>query len=415
MREVIQELWRNLRALAKWILFAGITGALVGLLGVVFGKCMAAATDFRANHDWVIWFLPAGGMVIIALYHLFKVYNPRGTNLILAAIHAEEEIPLHMAPLISISTVITHLVGGSAGREGAALQLGGSIGNQLGKWFRFDDKDKRVVVMCGMSAAFSALFGTPLAAAIFPMEVVSVGIMHYAALVPCVFASLVAKRIAVFLHMEAEAFAVPEIPEITAANVGWAVLLAVLCGMLSTVFCIMLHKTSGLFKKHFKNAYVQIIAGGILILVMTLSLGTRDYMGAGIPVIERALSGNVRPEAFLLKMILTAVTLGCGFKGGEIVPSLFVGGTFGALFGQMMGLPTALCGACGMAAVFCGVTNCPISTMLISFEMFGFDGMMYYAIVIAVSYMTSGYYGLYHDQRIMYSKVKTEFINRRSQ
>lgn len=198
MREVIQELWQNLRALAKWILFAGITGALVGLLGVVFGKCMAAATDFRANHDWVIWFLPAGGMVIIALYHLFKVYNPRGTNLILAAIHAEEEIPLHMAPLISISTVITHLVGGSAGREGAALQLGGSIGNQLGKWFRFDDKDKRVVVMCGMSAAFSALFGTPLAAAIFPMEVVSVGIMHYAALVPCVFASLVAKRIAVF-------------------------------------------------------------------------------------------------------------------------------------------------------------------------------------------------------------------------
>lgn len=175
----------------------------------------------------------------------------------------------------------------------------------------------------------------------------------------------------------------------------------------------MLHQVGAQFKK-FSNPYVKAAVGGVIILAITLLLGTQDYSSAGIPLIERALEGEVRPEAFLLKMILTAITLGCGFKGGEIVPSFCVGATFGALFGQMLGLSPALYGAAGMAAVFCGVTNCPISTLLISFEMFGFEGMLYYAIAVSVSYMLSGYYSLYHDQKIMYSKVKTEFINRKS-
>ncbi|MBQ5599793.1 MAG: chloride channel protein, partial [Lachnospiraceae bacterium] len=173
-------------------------------------------------------------------------------------------------------------------------------------------------------------------------------------------------------------------------------------------------KTGSVLKKNFKNPYIRAAAGGAIILVITLLLGTRDYMGAGVPIIERAMEGEVRPEAFLLKMILTAITLGCGFKGGEIVPSFFVGATFGAWFGQMIGMPMDLCAACGMAAVFCGVTNCPISTLFISFEMFGFEGMLYYVIAVAVSYMVSGYTGLYHSQKIMYSKVTTECIDRKA-
>lgn len=414
VKEDIKDLREELLGMVKWLIFSGITGAVVGLIGVAFGKCMTAATDFRGENDWVIYLLPVAGVLIIWMHHLFKVYNPKGTNLVFAAVRDEEEVPIHMAPLIFISTVLTHLVGGSAGREGAALQLGGSIGSQLGKWFHLDDKDKHVVVMCGMSAAFAALFGTPLAAAIFPMEVVSVGIMYYAALVPCVVASIVASQIALAFHMHAEAFPVANIPEFSPGNAALIVVLAILCAIISIVFCEMLHKTGSVLKKRFVNPYVRAAAGGAIILVITLLLGTRDYMGAGVPIIERAMEGEVRPEAFLLKMILTAITLGCGFKGGEIVPSFFVGATFGALFGQMIGMPMDLCAACGMAAVFCGVTNCPISTLFISFEMFGFEGMLYYVIAVSVSYMVSGYTGLYHSQKIMYSKVKTEYINRQA-
>ncbi len=412
-KEDLQEFLENLLGMIRWLIVAGITGVLVGLVGVLFGKGMTFVNGCRAAHPWIIWLLPVGGVAIIGLYHLFHVYNPRGTNLVLEAIHAKEEVPLYMAPLIIVSTLITHLVGGSAGREGAALQLGGSIGEQLGRWFRFDDKDRGLMVMCGMSAAFSALFGTPLAAAVFPMEVASVGIMHYAALVPCVCASIVASRLALYFGMQPEAFPVLEVPEFTGTTAGAAVLLGILCAIISIVFCVMLHQVGAQFKK-FSNPYVKAAVGGVIILAITLLLGTQDYSSAGIPLIERALEGEVRPEAFLLKMILTAITLGCGFKGGEIVPSFCVGATFGALFGQMLGLSPALYGAAGMAAVFCGVTNCPISTLLISFEMFGFEGMLYYAIAVSISYMLSGYYSLYHDQKIMYSKVKTEFINRKS-
>ena len=390
-KEDLQEFLENLLGMIRWLIVAGITGVLVGVL---FGKGMTFVNGCRAAHPWIIWLLPVGGMAIIGLYHLFHVYNPRGTNLVLEAIHAKEEVPLYMAPLIIVSTLITHLVGGSAGREGSALQLGGSIGGQLGRWFRFDYKDRGLMVMCGMSAAFSALFGTTLAAAVFPLEVASVGIMHYAALVPCVCASIVASRLALYFGMQPESFPVLEVPEFTGTTAGAAVLLGILCAIISIVFCVMLHQVGTQFKK-FSNPYVKAAVGGAIVLAITLLLGTQDYSSAGIPLIERALEGEVRPEAFLLKMILTAITLG-------------------ALFGQMLGLSPALYGAAGMAAVFCGVTNCPISTLLISFEMFGFEGMLYYAIAVSISYMLSGYYSLYHDQKIMYSKVKTEFINRKS-
>lgn len=406
--------WNHLKTYIKWLIFSSITGLVVGAFSSVFAMCMKWATGVRADAPWIVYCLPVIGLVIVFLYSIMQYKNDKGTNLVLSMIHAQTEIPVKMAPLIFFSTVLTHLGGGSAGREGAALQLGGSIGNELGRWFHFDDKDKRVVVMCGMSAAFAAVFGTPMAAAIFSMEVVSVGVMYYAALVPCVVSSLVASSFATDLGIRPEAFNIISIPELEAENVLVILGLSVCCAVLSVLFCIMLHKTGDLYRKYLKNPYIRIFVAGTVIVLIYLLLGTDDYMGAGIPVIERAILGKAVWWAFILKMILTALTLEAGFKGGEIVPSFFIGATFGCVFGQLFGISPSLCAAAGMIAVFCGVTNCPITSILISFELFGFEGVPYFLLAIATSYMLSGYYSLYNDQTIVYSKYKTQYINRKA-
>jgi H+/Cl- antiporter ClcA len=376
---------------------------------------MAYVTNMRAMHPWLIYFLPLGGLVIVGAYHLMHDEKDTGTNLVLSSIHSGDHLPLRMAPLIFVSTLITHLFGGSAGREGAALQLGGSIGSGLGSLFKFDEKDKHIMIMCGMSAAFSALFGTPMAAAIFSMEVVSVGIMHYSALVPCVVASLIAHGIATHFGASAEVFFIEEIPAFGIETSVKITVLAILCALVSILFCVALHGSEHLYKKYLKNPFIRIFVGGCLIIILTLLVGNQDYNGTGINVIEKCFDGSVRSEAFLMKIIFTAITLGAGFKGGEIVPSFFTGAAFGCLFGNIVGFSPTLCAAIGMTSVFCGVTNCPITSLLISFELFGYDGMPYFLLAVSFSYMLSGYFGLYHSQKIMYSKYKTNYINKRTQ
>lgn len=413
-RRYAQRVFRNLALFVKWAAFSSGVGVVVGAYCTLFAKCMNYVTAYRTNHHWIIFFLPVAGCFIVFLYKIFKYSNDKGTNLVLSTIHAKSEVPLKMAPLIFIATLTTHLFGGSAGREGAALQMGGSIGNQLGRWFRFDDYDKRVMVMCGMSAAFSALFGTPMAAAIFAMEVVSVGVMYYAALVPCVFASLIASKFAGDMGIRPEHFDMINVPSMTFATASQMIILSVACAAVSVIFCITLHKTGDIYRKYLKNPYLRIFAAGCMIILLSLVFGT-DYMGAGIDVIDRAVSSeSADAGAFLLKIIFTAMTLEAGFKGGEIVPSFFIGATFGCVFGNLIGMSPSLCAAAGMIAVFCGVTNCPITSMLIAFELFGFEGVPYFLIAVAVSYMLSGYYGLYHDQTIVYSKYKTEYVNRKT-
>lgn len=398
----------------KWVIFALITGLVVGSIATMFHFSIAIATMVREKSPWVIFLLPIGGLIIVRCYRMVKDDKELSTNSVLSAIHSNEKLPLKMAPLIFVSTVITHLFGGSAGREGAALQLGGSIGNGLGTLFHFNDNDKRIMIMCGMSAAFAALFGTPMAAAIFSMEVISVGIMQYSALVPCVIASLSAFSVAQAFGVGQELFLVSHVPNFTIFSAGKVTILAVLCAVLSIAFCILLHQTEHLYKKLFKNPYLRVIVGGCLIIVLTLLVGDQTYNGTGMHVIEEAMEGHVVPYAFLLKMLFTAITIGAGYKGGEIVPSFFIGATFGCLFGNILGFAPDLCAAVGMASLFCGVTNCPITSLLISFELFGYEGMPYYLLAIAFSYMLSGYYGLYSSQRIMYSKYRTQFINRQS-
>lgn len=398
----------------KWLVFSVLSGILVGGAGTLFYYCMTFANETRAEYPWLIFFLPGAGLLIVGAYYLMHDEKDTGTNLVLAAIHSGEHIPLKMAPLIFISTVMTHLFGGSAGREGAALQLGGSIGNSLGRLLKFDEKDQHIMIMCGMSAAFSALFGTPMAAAIFSMEVVSVGIMHYAALVPCVVSSLVAKSIADYFQVVPEVFPVTGLPKFSISSGIAIAVLAMLCAGVSTLFCVILHTSERLYKKYFPNPYIRIFVGGVFILLLTLLVGNQDYNGAGMPVIALCFENDYVPYAFLLKILFTALTLGAGYKGGEIVPSFFIGATFGCLFGNLTGFAPGLCTAAGMGAVFCGVTNCPITSLLICFELFGFEGMPYYLLSVSLGYMLSGYYGLYHSQKIVYSKYKTEFINRKT-
>lgn len=396
----------------KWVIFAIIVGTIVGLCGSAFYFGMTYVTDLRMTYPWLLYLLPLGGLIIVGLYHLLHNEKDTGTNLVISAIHSGDELPFRMAPLIFVSTLITHLFGGSAGREGAALQMGGSIGNSIGRLFRFDEKDKHVMIMCGMSAAFSALFGTPMAAAIFPMEMVSVGVMYYIALVPCVISSLVSHGIAVYFGVSNELFLIDEIPDFGILSSIKISTLAILCALVSILFCVILHQTEGLYKRLFKNPYLRAFAGGCFIIVLTLIVGNQSYNGTGINIIEKCLDGSVKPEAFLLKMIFTALTLGAGYKGGEIVPSFFTGAAFGCLFGNLLGFSPTLCTAVGMTSVFCGVTNSPITSLLISFELFGYDGMPYFLLAIAFSYMLSGYFGLYRSQRIVYSKYKTNYINK---
>lgn len=410
----IRRCYRNVHTFLKWGIFSAIVGLVVGGFSTLFAYCLRKVTAYRTLHPELILGLPVAGVLIVFLYGVFKYKNDKGTNMVLSTIHAETELPFKMAPLIFISTIITHLFGGSAGREGAALQLGGSIGNQLGRLFRFDEKDCRIVVMCGMSAAFSAVFGTPVAAAIFAMEVVSVGVMYYAALVPCVFASLIASQFAKDMGINPSLFTIQSIPKFQLFPSIKIIGLALCCAGLSVIFCMVLHSLGDFYRAKLKNPYIRIIVSSAVIILLTIALHTSDYMGAGVPVIEEALKGNVRPEAFILKILFTALTLEAGFRGGEIVPSFFVGATFGCLFGQICGISPSLCAAVGMVAVFCGVTNCPISSMLIAFELFGYEAVPYFLIAVSVSYLMSGYYGLYHDQTIVYSKYKTEYINRKA-
>jgi H+/Cl- antiporter ClcA len=246
------------------------------------------------------------------------------------------------------------------------------------------------------------------------MEVVSVGIMHYSALVPCVVASLVAHGIATHFGASAEIFSIVELPEFGIGTAVEITILAILCALVSILFCVVLHGAEYLYKKYFKNPFLRVFVGGCIVVVLTLLVGNQDYNGTGMAVIERCFDGSVRSEAFLLKIIFTAATLGAGFKGGEIVPTFFTGAAFGCLFGNMFGFSPSLCAAVGMTSVFCGVTNCPITSLLISFELFGYDGMPYFLLAVAFSYMLSGYFGLYHSQKIMYSKFKTNYINKKT-
>lgn len=404
----------HLRLLLRWTLYATCMGLIVGAIGTAFVYAIQIVTTFRSNHPWILAALPFGGFLIIWLYHISRDQNDKGTNMVLASLRSETELPLQMAPLIFISTIITHLCGGSAGREGAALQLGGSIGNLFSHILKLAERDKQVLILCGMSAAFSAIFRTPIAAPIFAMEVVCVGAMRYAALVPCTIASLAASWLAGKAGIPLAKFSVTGIPTLQIVPALQILLLGICCAAVSILFCILLRKTEQILQHYFPNPYLRILTASIILWFLIFLVQSPAYLGIGTDIIQNALSGEVVWYAFLAKMIFTSVTLGGGFKGGEIVPSFFVGATFGCLFGHWVGLSPSFCAAVGIASLFCGVTNCPLASLLIAVELFGTKGLPYILLAISVSYLLSGYYGLYGEQSFLSSKYTGQHIHHKT-
>ncbi len=404
----MSRLKENIIAFLKWSVVAVIIGVILGFLGYLFHIALEFATEVRMNNMYLVWFLPVAGVVIVALYKICGMEKDKGTNCVIMSVRKEDKPPLVLAPLIFISTAITHLFGGSAGREGAALQMGGSVGYFVGDKLKFDEKDKATATMCGMSGAFSALFGTPVTASVFAMEITDVGVMQYCAIVPCVLCAVVGRFIVQSFGVLPTAYTVTDVPNLSALSLFQTVTLGILCAIVSKVFCIALNKTHTLYEKYIPNKFLASIVGGLIVAVLTFVLGTGDYNGAGTHIIEKAISGKTEVYAFALKILFTAITLGAGFKGGEIVPTLFIGATFGCAVSPVLGLAPSFGASLGMIALFCGVTNCPLSALIMSVELFGGQGFALYMVAVAVSYLLSGYQGLYSSQKIIYSKTKME-------
>ena len=394
--------------LLRWTGIALVCGGIGGVLGALFAKAIGLAASAQQANRWLIFLLPLIGIVIVFLYRAAGEEKNRGTNMVLSAVTEKEKVSVPTGFLIFVSTVLSHLGGASMGREGAALQLGGWLGARLGELFRLDEKDRHTAVMCGMAALFAALFGTPVAAAIFCIEVASVGVFYYSALIPCIFSAFLGTGIATLLGVAPEVFALEGVPDLSPANVGLSVVLGLLCAFLAIGLVESFHGAEKLAKKYLKNAYVRAFVVGCLIVGLTLLLGTREYTGAGAGLIEKALAGETKAYHFVLKLAFTSLAIAGGFKGGEIVPTLSIGACFGALFGSLTGYPVSLGAACGMIALFAGATNCPIAALLIAMEMFRGVGLPYFAVTVAMSFILSGYYSLYGSQRFVYSKTKHE-------
>lgn len=399
-----------LTVLGKWLVLSLTVGIACGMVGAAFHIFVDYATELRGEYPWLLWGLPLAGLAIVGIYRLLHTQG-LGTNDVIDAVNQDERLPILLASAIFLGTALTHLCGGSAGREGAALQIGGSIGQQTGRLMRLDRPDLRVATLCGMAGCFSALFGTPLTAAVFAIMVVSVDSLYHAALMPCFFSALVAFRVALVLGVAPTRFAV-EVPPLETVLFLKTAALAVLCALVSVLFCGVMHVVEHWMHRRIANPWLRITAGGAAIIVLTLLVGNQDYNGAGMGIITAAVEqGAAHPAAFLLKLLFTAVTLAAGFKGGEVVPSFFVGATFGCAAAPLLGLPAGFGGALGLVSVFCGATNCPISSIFLSVELFGAEGLWYFALACGISYMLSGYSGLYNSQTILYSKLKAQYIN----
>ena len=411
LRERLRHVGQYVLVLIKWLAVGALVGAVGGVVGSLFHIGVDYATRFRQGHSWVLYLLPAAGLLIVGLYRLTKTEG-KGTNAIIESVHFGSEVPLLLIPVIFLSTVVTHLCGGSAGREGAALQIGGGIGYQTWRALHLGEKDLPLSTLCGMRGVFSALFGTPLTGTIFALEVISVGVLYYAGLVPCLTAAVTAYFVSGLMGVKPTRFHVT-MPELEGGTLLRVLILAILCALVSIVFVKGLHAVEDLAEKILVNKWLRAAVGGGLLMLLTVLLGTR-YNGAGMEVIESAMGGDARAWDWILKILFTAVTIGCGFKGGEVVPSFFVGATFGCVAGSLLGLPGGVGAAVGLVSVFCGAVNCPVASVILSVELFGSGGVVYFALACAISYMLSGYCGLYSSQTILYSKKRAEFINIRA-
>lgn len=407
--EILRRMAAYLKVFARRTALSVLIGLLCGGLGGVFHYVVDLSSGMFHAHGWLLYLLPLAGMAIVWLYHRAGIFQDKGANLVLASLRTGETVPARVAPLIFAGTVLTQLCGGSAGREGAALQIGAGTATCFNRVFHLEGKSANRMTMCGMSALFAAVFGTPITAALFSMEVSAVGVLHYAALYPCLVSSITAWEVS--RYMGTAGVTMPAIP-LPSPDVGTlfrVLALTLACAVVSILFLEVMHLAGRLYRRFFDGKpYRRAAVGGLLVAAATVLLGTRDYNGAGMEVAVAAVGGQAASWAFLLKILLTALTIGAGYKGGEIVPAFFIGATFGCAAGPWLGLDPGLAAAIGLIALFCSVVNCPVASMLLSVELFGGTRLWMFAVVCGVSYLMSGYSTLYSEQKIIYAKLGEE-------
>ena len=387
--------------LVKWILLAALVGSLSGSASALFLVLLDYVTNYRETHLWIIALLPIGGFTIGLAYHYWGSNIVRGNNLIIDEFHVPKKtIPFKMAPMVLLGTIITHLLGGSAGREGTAVQMGGAIADQFTNLFRLNKEDRRILLTMGISAGFASVFGTPIAGAVFALEVMAIGQMRYNTIIPSFFAAVIANYTCIVLGAEHTHYSIAFTPDINAINLIWATLAGIIFGLTALLFSKSTHFWNDLFSTKIKYAPLRPLIGGLIIAFTVWAFGTTKYIGLGIPVIVDAFNIPLNSYDFLLKILFTSFTLGAGFKGGEVTPLFYIGAALGNALVWFIPLPVSLLAGMGFVAVFSGAANTPIACILMGIELFGAESAIYIAIASVVAYLFSGQKGIYSAQII---------------
>lgn len=396
----------SLQILLKWVIIYSITSVLVGSASAFFLLSLEWVTNFRENHIWIISFLPLIGFIIGLIYFYFGKEVESGNNLLIENIQKPgKKVPFIMAPLVYIGTILTHLFGGSAGREGTALQMAGAISDQFSIPFKLTDEERKILLIASVSAGFGSVFGTPFAGAIFGLELVFTGRLNVKAILPAFFTALFASFITDIWPVTHTHYHISIIPTISFPTIFYSIITGAIFGICASIFCKGLHLLSEFAKSNIKYPPLRPLLGGIVIVLIVYLLNNTKFIGLGIPTILESFETQSPAYYFALKLFLTIITLGFGFKGGEVTPLFFIGATLGSSLALFIPLPNAILAGMGFVAVFAGATNTPIACTIMGIELFGIESGVFIAIACVVSYFVSGNTSIYKAQLVKGKRV----------